>query len=124
MNLTIENLTENKKKISDLIGSFKVAMKSKKCKEEVLELLHHASYYTEDFIVNEELFLKKYQVPFLEEHNKEHRQFVEKMMTFYTRLENNDQEICADVMNYLESWYEKHILNSDKQIIEYIEKMK
>lgn len=123
MNLTIENLIENQKKIADLIESFRAAMNSRKCKEEVLELLHRVSYYTEDFFINEELFLKKYKVPFFQSHDIEHKQFVEKMLQFYKRLESNDPDICKNVMSYLEEWYEKHILNADKQIIEYIKKM-
>jgi len=124
MNLTIENLVENQKKIADLIDSFKTAMNSKKCKDEVLELLHKVSYYTEDFFINEELFLKQYQAPFFQEHIDEHKQFVEKMMHFYNRIENNDPDICSDVMSYIEDWYQKHILNADKQIIEYIKSLK
>jgi hemerythrin-like metal-binding protein len=124
MNLTIDNIVENQKKIADLIESFKVAMNSRKCKEEVLELLHKVSYYTEDFFINEELFLKQYQAPFFQEHNNEHREFVENMMLFYKRLESNDINICNDVMSYLENWYEKHILDADTHIIEYIKKIK
>ncbi len=124
MNLTIDILIENQKKIADLIEFFNDAMNKKKCKDEVLELLHRVSYYTEDFFINEELFLKNYQIPSYQLHNNEHRQFVEKMMHFYKRLEANDPDICNDVMSYLKEWYEKHILNSDKQIIEYIKQSK
>jgi len=120
MNLTIENLVENQKKIADLIEFFNDAMNKRKCKDEVLELLHRVSYYTEDFFISEELFLKNYQIPSYQLHNNEHKQFVEKMMQFYKRLEENDPDICNDVMSYLKEWYEKHILNSDKQIIEYM----
>jgi hemerythrin-like metal-binding protein len=122
MSLTIESLIDNQKKIADLIEFFNDAMNKRKCKDEVLELLHRVSYYTEDFFINEELFLKKYQVPSFQLHTNEHKQFVEKMMLFYKRLEENDPEICKDVISYLKEWYEKHILNSDVQIIEYIKK--
>jgi hemerythrin-like metal-binding protein len=122
MNLTIESLLENQKKIADLIEFFNEAMTKKKCKEEVLELMHRVSYYTEEFFINEELFLKNYQIPSFQLHNNEHRQFIEKMMLFYKRLENNDPDICTDIISYLKEWYEKHILNSDKQIIEFLQK--
>lgn len=120
MNLTLESLIENQRKISDLISSFKDAMDSMKCKDEVMDLLHKVSYYTEDFFINEELFLKKYQIPSFQMHYDEHKHFVNKMLEFHKRLEKNDSAICSDVMKYMQDWYNNHILDSDKQIIEYM----
>ncbi|MFN8256936.1 MAG: hemerythrin family protein [Bacteroidales bacterium] len=124
MNFIIEQLVENQKKIADLIGTFKEAMNKKQCKEEVLDLLHRVSYYTEDFFVKEDLLLKSVQLPTFQKHNEEHRLFVDKMKEFHGRLETDDPDICLDVLNYMENWYKSYMMNSDKQIIEYIEKNK
>ena len=124
MNFTIEQLVENQKKIAELIGNFKLAMESNQCKEDVLNLLHRVSYYTEDFFVKEDILLKSIQVPTFQKHNDEYRLFVDKMKEFHKRLEADDPSICQDVLYYMESWYQNYMMNSDKQILEYIEKSK
>ncbi len=124
MNLTIETLTENKKKIAELIESFSIKTNQELCKNAIIDFLHKVSFYTENFFINEELFLKRYKMPSYEMHVNEHKQFVEIIMHFQKKLENNELNICAELYEYINDWYKNHILKNDKEIIDFIENNK
>lgn len=124
MNLIIKTLTENKEKLVELMENISKLIGQPLSKSEILDILHRVSYYTENFFINEELFLKKYDIPSFKSHSEEHKNFVEKMIWFQKRLENDDLEIGRELFNYLNDWYRYHILKSDNTIIEFIEHYK
>ena len=118
--LTIDSIRKNKIKIEELIQFFSKTIEENKCKEEIVNVFHKISYYTHDFFISEELFMKKYEMPSFSEHVKEHREFADKMIAFQKEFEQGKPELCVDLLNYLKLWYEKHMLNSDEKIIAYI----
>ncbi|MEN8121177.1 MAG: hemerythrin family protein [Bacteroidota bacterium] len=118
--LTIDSLRMNKKKIEELIQFFSKSIEEKKCKNEIVNVFHKISFYTHDFFINEELFMKKYKIPSFSKHVNEHREFADKMICFQKEFEENKPRLCNDLLAYLKLWYDKHILNSDEEIIAYI----
>jgi len=118
--ITIDSIRDNKKKIKELIQFFSKSIEQGKCKDEIVNVFHKISYYTQDFFINEELFMKKYEMPSFSQHVKEHREFADKMIAFQKDFEQGKADLCVDLLSYLELWYEKHILNSDEEIIAYI----
>jgi len=121
--LTIESIQNNKKKIEELIQFFSNSIEQKKCKEEIVNIFHKISYYTHDFFINEELFMKKYEMPTFSEHVKEHHEFIEKIVFFQKEFELGKPKLCVDLLSYLKIWYNKHMLNSDEKIIEYMKQV-
>jgi hemerythrin-like metal-binding protein len=124
MNLTFNTLTENKKKIVELIDSFSQILNKSLTKNEILDFLHKVSYYTENFFIDEELFLKKYKISSYEKHVNEHRVYVEKMVYFQKKLESNETIDCRELYEYLNDWYKNHMLKNDNEIIQFIENTK
>jgi hemerythrin len=124
MKLIVSTLSENKKKISELIEGFSKAENQHFCKNNVLDLLHNISFYTENFFINEEMFLKSYKLPSYAEHVEQHHLFVKKMLYFQDKLEDFKPEICTELIEYLKNWYQSHVLKNDNEIIEFIEKNK
>ncbi len=119
--LTIDSIKENKDKIQELINFFSKIIEENKCKDEIVNVFHKISYYTHDFFISEELLMKKYEIPSLSDHIKEHREFVDKMIVFQKEYEQDEPRVCIDLLVYLKRWYKKHIINSDEKIIAYIE---
>ena len=121
MSLTIDSIRTNKKKIEELIHFFSNSIENNKCKEEIISVFHKISFYTHDFFINEELFMKKYDMPLLSDHVKEHLEFANRMQQFQKDFEQGKAKLCVELLSYLKLWYEKHILNSDEKIISYLE---
>ncbi len=118
--LTIDTIRDNKKKIEELIQFFAKSIEEKKCEDEIVNVFHKISFYTHDFFINEELFMKKYEMPSFSEHIEEHRDFADKMVYFQKEFEQGKPNLCPNLLSYLQLWYDKHILNSDEEIIKYI----
>ncbi len=118
--LTVDSIRHNKEKIKELINFFSKTIEENRCAEEIVNVFHKISYYTQDFFINEELLMKKYEIPSFSEHVNEHRVFAEKMIFFQNEFEQGKPELCEDLLSYLKQWYEKHMLYSDEKIIEYI----
>ena len=119
--LTIDSIRDNKNKIEKLIQFFSKAIEEEKCEGEIVNIFHKISFYTHDFFINEELFMKKYEMPSFSRHVKEHREFADKMIAFQKEFEEGKPNLCINLLDYLKFWYNKHMLNSDEEIIIYIE---
>lgn len=122
MNATIDKLVTNREKIADLIETFSFALKKKNCTPEVLDLLHRIGFYSEDFFINAELFLKKYNLASYEEHTREHKDFVSQLIKFQERLEKGESMLAFDLYDYITSWFEKYMITTENEIAEFIEK--
>ena len=119
--LTIDTIRDNKKKIEELIQLFAKSIEKNICEDQIVDVFHKISFYTHDFFINEELFMKKYEMPNFSQHVKEHQDFADKMIYFQKEFEQGKTSMCLDLLSYLQMWYDKHILYSDEKIIKYID---
>lgn len=120
--LTIESIRSNNKKIKELIDFFSKSIAEDRCKVDIVNIFHKISFYTEEFFINEELYMKKYNIPFVSSHIKEHREFADKMVFFQNEYEDGATDLCPKLLSFLNYWYKKHVQNSDEAIIEFIER--
>jgi hemerythrin-like metal-binding protein len=120
--LTVESIRNNNEKIKELIDYFSKLIDENKCETEIVNVFHKISFYTHEFFINEELYMKKYDIPFISSHIKEHREFADKMIAFQKEFEAGKVDLCPKLLSFLKYWYEKHVQNSDEAIIGYIER--
>lgn len=120
--LTVESIRDNNKKIKELINYFSESIKEDKCKLDIVKIFHKISFYTQEFFINEELYMKKYDIPFISSHIKEHKEFSDKMLVFQKQFEEGKADLCPKLLSFLKYWYEKHVQNADEAIIGYIER--
>ncbi|MDF1547342.1 MAG: hemerythrin family protein [Bacteroidales bacterium] len=121
MNETIDKLVENREKIADLIETFSLALKKKNCTPEVLDLLHRISFYSEDFFIHAELFLKKYNLASYEKHTIAHKEFVNQLIQFQERLEKGESMLAFDLYDYVTNWFSTYLTTTEKEVANYIE---
>jgi hemerythrin-like metal-binding protein len=79
-------------------------------------LIHYA--YTH--FATEERHLLQVHFPSLEEHIKEHIEFIMKTVGFALRIENNGDELRNELLHYLKGWYSHHVLGTDRTYISYL----
>lgn len=120
MDATIDKLVENREKIADLIETFSLALKKKNCTPEVLDLLHRISFYSEDFFIHAELYLKKFNITSYEEHTKKHKEFVNQLMQFQGRLEKGESMLAFDLYDYITNWFSTYLTTTEKEVAKYI----
>jgi hemerythrin-like metal-binding protein len=112
-----EQLNQQHQKLIQLINVLYAARKSHREAEFLLKVVKELHEYARYHFEQEEALLTACLYPKLAEHRAEHDEFrqwlgrIERAMT----LEKSEKVITEDVMNYLKSWLNSHILISDKK---------
>jgi len=109
------------KKLFELVNNFVYQLNKGQGKNSLVKTFDELLDYTVIHFGNEERIFKKYNYPGLEEHQKEHRELVDKLV----KLNKDKQYIFAEnVADFLTSWLVDHILGSDMQYVNYFREKK
>ena len=78
--------------------------------------------YTNFHFSNEEKFITSHGYPGLELQQKQHAEFKDSMNQIILDFQQDgaDKEIAADIHNLLFTWLKKHIMEVDRQLIQYV----
>lgn len=66
--------------------------------------------------------MEKLGYPCLDEHKKEHRQFVRKTAEFVDRYFEGGEDITEDLTDFLSDWFISHVLGSDMKYVPHFKK--
>lgn len=85
-------------------------------------ILHELMDYTVYHLRYEEELMDKSNYPelMLEEHAKEHDEFIERIIEFTFEATDRVLETPTELLLYLKSWFEKHILITDKKYAKHL----
>ena len=108
-----ERMDQQHRRIIEMINRLHKAMKSKKDRDTIRQILNSLINYTQYHFSDEEKLMKQNDYPQIDEHRCEHRLLIEKI-TGYLRLYQNNQPVpLPEVLNFLREWYPRHIENFD-----------
>ena len=85
----------------------------------VEDLLKYAGYHFE----YEEEMMRTAEYPELEKHRKEHIDLTEKVVAYKQRLEEGDNIISAQLLDFLKDWLLNHLMVSDKDYAPYVQSL-
>lgn len=121
-NLSIDNdlIDKQHKKLIDLINDLYVAFLKGEANDNLNGIIKELAEYTVSHFKTEERFFDQIDFPEVEEHKKEHADFVDKVVEFSTKLETGEVSLSYDVMNFLRDWLKNHILVTDKKYVPFL----
>ncbi len=122
LNLGIDRIDMQHKKLCDYINSLHKAMQGGGDKKRIEQLLSALRDYTETHFTEEEVFFGKSDYPHTEQHKKVHRSFVAKLVEFQERLARGSDTLSMDLLVFLKDWLIQHIMGTDKQYLPYVRK--
>ena len=120
VNITI--IDEQHKKFLAIINELKIIINDNSCKEKVSSVFFQIAYLIDYYFIKEEIYFKDCKYPNFEQHKIAHNQFIDRIIQFQKDLENNKPDICLDIYNFLENWFDEHILKYDKEAVEFLRK--
>ena len=118
VNITI--IDEQHKKFLGIINDLKAIVNNNQCKEKVSDIFFQLAYLIDYYFIKEEIYFNDLKYPKLEQHKSQHKLFIDRTIQFQKDLENNKPNLCLEIYNYLESWFDEHILKYDKEAVEYL----
>lgn len=79
------------------------------------EILNDLMIYSQQHFDYEETLLEKYDYPHIEEHKKEHNEFLENLAEIIESVVEDDYTAPKVLTHYLYAWVSKHLIESDQK---------
>ena len=118
VNITV--IDEQHKKFLSIINELKEIINSNSCKERVSQVFFQLAYLIDHYFIKEEIYLKDLKYPNFEQHKIAHNHFIDRIIQFQKDVENNKPNLCLEIYQYLETWFDEHILKYDKEAVDYL----
>lgn len=115
LSVGVAEIDKQHQMLVSVINELYHAMKQRKAKDSLDNIINHLVSYTKIHFETEERYFDLYRYPKAESHKKEHASFVIKVTEFKEMLNNGKIALSIDVMNYLSDWLNHHIKATDKQ---------
>ncbi|MGQ1947027.1 bacteriohemerythrin [Geofilum sp. OHC36d9] len=97
----------------EILNDFYVGLKEGKSSEKLQELILAMLDYTKYHFANEESYMKQIHYPKLAQHQKLHREYVEKIESFHEKIKAGRLLLTIEVTNFLKTWLINHIKGVD-----------
>ena len=116
----ISQIDQQHKKLVDIINQLDRAMRDRKGKDVLQEIIQNLTSYTHyHFSAEEELFeLSDYE--HIEEHKATHAKFIAKIDDFAENFSKGGLGLSIDIMTFLSDWLIHHIQGTDKNYVPYL----
>ena len=114
LSVNVNEIDDQHKKIVDYLNDLNDAMKERKGKAVMNNILESLLEYAATHFATEEKYFDQYNYPKTTAHMKEHTNFVIDIMEFKKGYDDGKLTLSIDVMHFLKDWLAKHINGSDK----------
>jgi hemerythrin len=111
----IEEVDRQHQKLIELINTLYDAMSVGKGKDVLGQVLSELVEYTTYHFDTEDRLFREYGYPDHEQHKKEHEVLTAKTKTLKQAFDTGNKKLSIDVMLFLSSWLNDHILEEDKK---------
>jgi hemerythrin len=115
--VNIRIVDEQHKRLVKLVGVLQKATDVDQQDQDFIKsILDELVEYTVKHFTVEEEIMDIYNYPGLEDHKKEHKQFVDKVTNLVETYNSGEMILMHTVVSFLEKWIENHIKGSDQKI--------
>jgi hemerythrin len=87
------------------------------------EVLEQLLSYTQEHFYQEEALLREVDYPELLNHIKEHEELVGTVQHKLNAFKQGDKVLNIELLEFINGWWNRHILNSDKRFAAYMDRL-
>ncbi|MBT4264331.1 MAG: bacteriohemerythrin [Deltaproteobacteria bacterium] len=113
-------IDEDHRKLYTFIDKLKQSIDSGKGKTSALEIIGELASYTQWHFRHEERLMQEYGYPNQAEHETTHNQLIDQVSEVIRGIQEDEKDISIDLMQILQEWLKNHILDSDKQLADFL----
>lgn len=113
--VNIREIDNQHKKLIGMVAQLDNAMRQGKGKEALGKILYDLIQYTRTHFADEERMMKAGGYPDYENHQAKHEWMTNRVAQIYKEYQDGRVTITLEVMKFLETWVDKHIMATDKQ---------
>ena len=115
LSVKVKELDEQHKKLISIINDLHDAMRQRKTKDILNDIINGLISYTETHFSTEEKYFEQFYYDMTLPHKNEHKNFVKKVLDFKKGFDENRMMLSMDIMNFLKDWLTGHINGRDKE---------
>ena len=116
----IRQIDDQHKQLITMINDLNDAMLAGKGKDVLMQVLNKlATYCVSHFAVEEKLF-DTHAYPETADHKEKHHKMTAKVKALIGEVQSGKSTISIEVMNFLKSWLDKHIMETDQKYAPYL----
>ena len=117
LSIGIDQIDQQHKKLVDMINQLDHAMRNKKGKDILKDIIHELNSYTHYHFATEEDLFDLFGYEDAEAHKATHKGFVSKIDDFEKNFSNGSRGLSMEIMTFLSNWLIEHIQGTDKQYV-------
>jgi len=119
--VNIKSIDNHNQKLFDVLNLIIESINQKNCRENMADIFFRLTYYTENYFTDEEIFLQQNNYPNFAQHKEAHNQFINRIIRFHEDdLHIKSEEVCREMVKFLEDWFEMHLLKQDKEAVKFL----
>ncbi len=119
-NTGIKFIDEQQQYFFNIVSTLKENLSTGVCKESASKIFFSLAHYAEHYLIQEEIYFKDYHFPTIKQHKDLHKEFIRRVIQFQVDYETDVVETCRTMLDYLEEWFDNHILKYDKKAMDYL----
>lgn len=116
--VSVSRFDTDHKKLFSILNELNDAMAERRGRIVVVRVLQELAEYARWHFAAEESAMRRAKYPGIDQHVAEHRAFTEKVEAFYAEYGESGAATPIDVLFFLRDWLQKHILGTDHQYAE------
>lgn len=118
LQIGIEEIDNQHKKLVELLNTLFEAMQNGRSKDVLGKILNELASYTVMHFKTEEKYFEKFGFEEELDHMAAHASFVSKISKFKTEFDSGSAAVSQDLLRYLKDWITKHINVSDRKYVQ------
>lgn len=111
---------EQAKKFLEIINQMKKIIAGGVKDRGISDIFFQLTYYYEQYMIREEINMKKLKYDEFEDHRETHKEFIDRILAFREGYERGDDDVYEEMYSYLEKWFDDHLMIADRRAVDYI----
>ncbi|SKA72239.1 hemerythrin-like metal-binding domain protein [Paucidesulfovibrio gracilis DSM 16080] len=103
-----------------LINDLGQAIEEGRGKTVIDDVMEQLKLYSSYHFTSEERLLRKHDYPELDEHHREHEEFVDEVEDFSLDLRTGEPDVCVNLHEYLRQWFVLHVQETDMRYAQFL----
>ena len=116
----ISLIDKGHQKLVDVLSHIKGLRITGGNKNDLTEIFFSLSYFFENYLLKEELFLKKSGYPNLENHSSSHKEFMSEIERLKDSIDNDTITVLNELETFIATWLQKHETRYNDELIKFL----
>lgn len=109
-------------KLTEIHSHIKDLQKAECHKSDLTEIFFTLSYFYENYLIKEEIFLKKTGYPNLDDHSNSHAIFIKEIEQLKDSINNDANTVLRKLDDFIVNWLSNHEASYNAELVNYIDK--